>query len=457
MYSVFTLCVAALAAAALAGCADRYAAEGFDGASAIAAPAAGSRPVWIRTDADEQAARKQIDAIRAQPLTADGAVEIALVNNRALQAAFAELGIKAADLAEVSRPPNPGVSFKRVGSGDVDIERQIGTNVLDLLTRPIAYGIESRRFEAAKLRAAGEILTVARSTRRAFFAAVAGAQAAGYAAEARRSADAQLDLARRMKDAGNWSALDLAREQLLHAETIARSERTTLMAQAARERLARLMGLAAAPRFDLPEKLPDLPAAPAEADGIEAKAIAERLDVRAAKAETAALAESLGLTRATRMIDVLEGSYVRSTGTTNGDGYEIRLEVPIFDFGAARVARAESLYMRSVNRLADAANGARSEAREAGARYRAAWTLAKRYRDEIVPARKRVSDEMLLRYNGMLASVFELLADARDRMAATTAAIEAQRDFWLADNSLRFVTLIGDGASADMRDAATAE
>jgi len=91
------------------------------------------------------------------------------------------------------------------------------------------------------------------------------------------------------------------------------------------------------------------------------------------------------------------------------------------------------------------------------ARYRAAWTLAKRYRDEIVPARKRVSDEMLLRYNGMLASVFELLADARDRMAATTAAIEAQRDFWLADNSLRFVTLIGDGASADMRDAATAE
>ena len=142
MRPVSTFCAAALAAAALAGCADRYAAEGFDAASAIAAPAAGGKPVWIRSDADEQAARKRVEAIRAKELTADGAVEIALVNNRALQAAFAELGIKAADLAEVSRPPNPGFSFKRVGGGgDGEIERQIGTNVLALLTRPIAYDI----------------------------------------------------------------------------------------------------------------------------------------------------------------------------------------------------------------------------------------------------------------------------------------------------------------------------
>ena len=122
MHPVSTLCAIAMAAAALAGCAERYAIEGFDGASAIAAPTAGGKPVWIRSGADEQAARKRIEAIRTKELTADGAVEIALVNNRALQAAFAELGLKAADLAEVRRPPNPGFSFKRVGGGgDVDI------------------------------------------------------------------------------------------------------------------------------------------------------------------------------------------------------------------------------------------------------------------------------------------------------------------------------------------------
>ena len=153
MYPVSALCAIALAAAALTGCAGRYAADGFDDAAAIAAPAAAGKPLWIRSDTDDQTARKRIDTIRAGKLSADSAVEIALVGNRALQAAFAELGVKAADLAEVSRPPNPALSFKRVGGGgDVDIERQVGTNVLALLTRPIAYGIESRRFEAAKLR-----------------------------------------------------------------------------------------------------------------------------------------------------------------------------------------------------------------------------------------------------------------------------------------------------------------
>ena len=196
----------------------------------------------------------------------------------------------------------------------------------------------------------------------------------------------------------------------------------------------------------MPQRLPDLPAVPTEAGPIEARAVAERLDIRAANAETEALAGSLGLTRATRFIDVLEASAVNDTA---GDGYEIRLEVPIFDFGEAKVVRAENIYMRSVNRLAAISNDARSEARVAYAEYRGAYDLARSYREVIVPARKRISDEMVLRYSGMLASVFELLADARDQIAAVTAAIQAQRDFWLAESRLRFVTLIGDRPSAD--------
>jgi outer membrane protein TolC len=93
--------------------------------------------------------------------------------------------------------------------------------------------------------------------------------------------------------------------------------------------------------------------------------------------------------------------------------------------------------MQAVNRTAAAAIDARSQVREAVAAQRAAYDVAKLYRDEIVPLKKRISDEQILRYNGMLISVFELLADAREQVASVNAAIEAQRDFWLADAALQ--------------------
>ena len=63
-------------------------------------------------------------------------------------------------------------------------------------------------------------------------------------------------------------------------------------------------------------------------------------------------------------------------------------------------------------------------------------TLARHQRDEVVPLKRGITDEMLLKYNGMLVGVFELLADARAQVGAVIAAIEAQRDFWLADAAL---------------------
>ena len=37
----------------------------------------------------------------------------------------------------------------------------------------------------------------------------------------------------------------------------------------------------------------------------------------------------------------------------------------------------------------------------------------------------------------MLASVFELLADAREQVTSVTAGVEALRDYWLADTDLQ--------------------
>ena len=93
--------------------------------------------------------------------------------------------------------------------------------------------------------------------------------------------------------------------------------------------------------------------------------------------------------------------------------------------------------MQAVNRAGEAAVQARSEVRESYGAYRTQFDLARHYRDEIVPLRKRISEEVLLRYNGMLMSVFELLADSREQVSAVNTYIETLRDFWLAESDLQ--------------------
>ncbi|GGI52827.1 TolC family protein [Oxalicibacterium solurbis] len=111
-----------------------------------------------------------------------------------------------------------------------------------------------------------------------------------------------------------------------------------------------------------------------------------------------------------------------------------------------RTRKAEALYMQSVHRTAETAIRARSEVREAYLAWRTAYDLARHYRDEVLPLRKQVSDDMLRRYNGMLASVFDLLADARLQMQSASASIDAQRDYWLAETDLQ--TAINGNGSA---------
>jgi len=230
------------------------------------------------------------------------------------------------------------------------------------------------------------------------------------------------------------------REQLFYADAVAQLARGRQVAVAARERLTRLMGLWGEDvQFKLQERLPDLPKElPALVD-VEPYAIAERLDLRAARSQTESVASSLGLSRATRFIDVLEvgPAWIKESSEPTKHGYEIKLSVPLFDWGDARLAKAESTYMQAVNRLAQAAVDARSEVREAYGSYRVTYDLARHYQDEVVPLRKRIADENVLRYNGMLMSVFELLADAREQVLAVNSSIEAVKNFWIAETELR--------------------
>lgn len=395
---------------------------------------------WIKTEQDAENARTAVRKLLATPLTADTAVQIALLNNRGLQATYAELGIAEADVVQAGRLVNPGFTFERLHRGDdVSIDRTFLFNILGLITMPIRTDIEKRRFALTQGRVAAETLQTAADTRRAWHSAVAAQESVKYMEQVRMAAESSAELARRMAAVGNFSRLDHAREQSFYAEATAQLARVKQQALAERERLTRLLGLWGEDTgFKLPERLPDLPKAPREMADLESTALRQRLDVQGAMQEAENIAATMGLTKASGYINVLEVGYRRNseTGQPRQTGYEIELRLPIFDWGSARVARGEYTYMQAVNRAADTAVKARSEVREAYSAYRTAYDLAKHYRDEIVPLRKRISEENLLRYNGMLISVFELLADARQQVGSVNAYIETLRDYWLSEANL---------------------
>jgi len=430
-----------VAALVLAGCTTFSKDGGMDTVSAMTQERTGQPVQLSKVGADAAPVDKSVNTLLGKPLTPDTAVQIALLNNKGLQATFAELGIAEADLVSAGWMRNPGFSFGRMRTGgEVEIDRSIMFDLAGLLTIPLRSGIEQRRFEQAKLQAASQAVRLAADTRKAYFNAVAAQQSAQYMEQVGTAAEASAHLAKKMAEVGNFSKLDQAREQAFYADATAQIARARHNTTAAREQLSRLMGLwGDQTAYQLPERLPDLPKVPDTINDVESQAMQQRLDVQIARQGAESTARALGLSKVSRFVNVLDVGYANKSKTDapRGNGYEISLELPIFDWSGAKVAKAEAIYMQSVHRTADTAIRARSEVREAYSAYRTSYDIARHYRDELVPLRKKISDEMLLRYNGMLASVFELLTDARAQISSVNAAIEAQRDYWLAETNLQ--------------------
>jgi outer membrane protein TolC len=401
---------------------------------------------WVKTAADSSLVEVRVAELLKNSLSVEDAVQIALLNNQGLQASFADLGIAEADFVQAGRLPNPGFSFGRLTRGsEVEIEHGVHLNLISLLMMPFKSEMEQRRFQSVQNDVAVTALKLASQTRKAYFNAVAADEGVRYMNQVKQAADASAELARRMAQTGNWNKLIQAREQGFYADAVLNLARAQQAQSSTREALTRLMGLWGEQiKFTLPERLPDLPKSVDDLPDIEQTAMAQRLDIAAMKTQTESLAKNLGLSKTTRFINVLEFGASRNSSNEQATqrGYNVSLELPLFDWGCAKTAKAEAFYMQSLNRTAEAAINARSEVREAYKGYRSSYDIAKHYRDEIVPIKKRISDENLLRYNGMQIGVFDLLADARSQISSVNSYIEALRDFWLAQSDMQ-MSLIG--------------
>ena len=445
----------------LSGCASFSPDSGMIVVSDVAGQTIGKEVAFVRSADDAEQTGGSVRRLLGRTLSADSAVQIALLSNKGLQAAYNELALAETDLVQQSLPPNPTFSISRIsGNGASEIERQVVGDILALATLPFRSEIARERFRQAQLRAALATLRLAADVRRTYFQSVAANEMVVLLTDAKSTAESTAQLAKKLGETGSLNKLDQAREQVFYAETTADLATARQEATSARERLTRLMGLwGDGLDFRLPDRLPALPRRPRTLPGIETDAVGHRIDLQIARMELTALEKALGLTQATRFVTLFDvAGIAKRTQDPEGPpfherGFDIQFQIPIFDGGEVRVRQAVETYNQAFNLLTEKAINVRSQARDAYRVYRSTYDIASHYQREILPLRQIITEEMQLRFSSMQIDVFALLTEARQRLASLRAAIDAKRAFWLAQSDLQ--TAVNGGGSGGARETPT--
>lgn len=368
-----------------------------------------------------------------EPLTPETSVQTALANNRRVQALLREAAAARADRRRERTLPGPEVeaSFRRNDS-EKHTELAVLEDVNGVLLYPWKAAVGNARYRAALGLLAAELSERVLEVKTAYYRAVAAERARALSADAADSIAAAAELSRRQRNAGTMSALDLAEQEAAEVEARVSLESADAQAQAERERLGRALGLPPT-AWTLPEDLPDLPANDPDAEALEQTALAHRPDLSAAQEESSASSRALALSRLSFFPSFRAGVFTeKDQAGQRLTGPAISVQIPLFDLGSAARLRAGAERDAARHNLAALRMEVPSEVRSAHRTMTAARRAFEATRDELVPQREKVSAEAQKRYNFMLSGVYQLLAAKRAEASARHAAVEAQRDYWIA-------------------------
>ena len=447
----FKVALSLTAVAILAGCASVNLEQTLEKTNAqTRAFTAGSLSL-AQTDQQRDERQQATSELLTSVVGQKEAVQLALLNSPSMQAMLAQSWADSSSAAQSGRIANPVFSFERVRAGEeLEFGRILTFGLLDLITLPYRKGIADQRIAQNQIRLASEVVDRTTQVRQSWVRAVAAKQSLAYAKQVYENAEAGAELARRLEAVGNFNKLARARQQTFYADAATRLSAAHQQEISAREDLIRLLGLddKQAVQLRLPDRLPDLPKQARQPAEVAKAASNGRLDIQLAQSALNVSAKAQGLEIINSFTDI-ELGVRRDTVFDNGSGsksnprgFEIDLRLPIFDWGGMRRDAMTAQTLAAANQLEAVTRAAGSHLRESYSAYRTAYDIARHHRDEVVPLRKAIADENLLRYNGMLIGVFELLADSRDQVSTVMAAINAEQQFWLADANLQ-AALVG--------------
>jgi cobalt-zinc-cadmium efflux system outer membrane protein len=420
------------------GCATFDQRAGFSDVSTVVEARSGKRVVWYRGSELDTHVDQDVRALLHDTLTVDGAVQVALLNNRTLQALYAELGVAQADLVQAGLLRNPvfdgAVRFLLSGGGPAKVDLSVALDFLDIFYLPLRKRVAAARFEAAKLQVAGAVLDFAATVQGAFYRHQANEQRLELLQTITQALAASFEVAQRLHTAGNITDLDLARERAVFEEAKVQLRAAESAGRQSREQLNTLMGLwGQQTTWQIDRRLPDLSAQALPFADLERPALQQSLALARARQRIIVAGEQVGVTRATALIPEasLGAEAEREDGIWNV-GPTVHFPIPLFDQGQARVGRAVTELRRAQQEYYALGVQIRATVRAVYERLQGAQDRALYYRDILLPLRERIVNEAQLQYNAMQLGVIDLLRTREQQIQAAVAYIDTLLDYWLA-------------------------
>jgi outer membrane protein, heavy metal efflux system len=413
--------------------------EAFQGVQKSVQERTGRTVRWEEDQKSREQALQEVRRILGKPLTVDATVQIALLNNRSLQATFEEIGLSAADLLEAVTIPNPKldltVRFPDQPPSGTYVDYSAAIDFLSILMIPLKKRVAKDQLQSAALRVADETLELISDVKSAFYSLEASQQLLQRFKLIVDANAASLDLAQRQFEAGNISDLALTQQQTTYSHSRLNVATTEAEIRRNREKLNRLLGLwGPDTQWQISSDLPEVPKAEFSTQGLERLAISQRLDLQSDYLQVASQAKNLGLTKSFRLLGALDFGVERERETDGQirTGPTFIIELPVFNQGQARIARGEAALRQAWDKFEALAIEVRSRIRELQDEMMSKREIARFYYDELVPDQRRILKESLINYNAMDIGNFELFTAKAEEARTEREYLEAVRDYWIA-------------------------
>lgn len=391
-----------------------------------------------RTDCCDERVVDYIQSAVSTELSAESAIQIALLNNPKIQIFFEEIGIARADLIEAGLLSNPvfeiEVRFPHVKSLKTNIEYLLTTSLLDIFLIPLRTKLAATQFEQAKLKVSKEILNLAFEVKETFFELIAERERLQFIQSVVELTSISTEITSKQIAIGNINTLEfqLAQSRFLEAELeLSQSQGEIIRLK---EKLNRLLGFQCDANLILPQNLPDrLDYQGFDLCTLESIALHERLDIQFARFEIRRLCHMLGLKEwwtYTKLNAGLAGE--RELEGTNVLGPGFSGELPIFNYGQAARLRLFAELRQAQNRLAYLEIQIRSEVREAHHLLMSYLKIINDYRNYLLPMQGKILTSSEDLYNIMGLGIDKLLETKRLEIVANKNYIENIKKYLIA-------------------------
>lgn len=384
----------------------------------------------------------ELPKLLTKPIDADAAVRIALAQNRDLRAAFYEIGIARGQFVQAGLPPNPEIDLSLRRSADpaqpLQIDIGIEYNLSGLLMLPLRKGVAEAELAAERLRVAGQVLDTAYCARTSFYAVQARQQELDLRNRALQAFQASYAAAEELHRAGNIPDVELATQRAAVESAridVAEAENRLLDT---RENMNVALGLSGEQTtWKVATPLADPSDEPLAADQLEKRAVQASFELAELEARMQAASRRAGLARTEGTVPHVSGGF---HGERDGVSWEIgghvTVGLPVFDRNQGRVMSAQSEFGAQRERYMANATALRALVRTALNRVESAGRRARHYKNVVLPAREKALSEMVLQYNAMHVSVFQLLETQRQVTQTAIAYVDTLLDYWNARAAL---------------------